>query len=100
MDVISKKDTLQAIYNIHHWSEQANHEPESDELCVYDNVLSAVYDVPSAFEGMTNGQVIQALFPDGQMISADSGVIEYATVQANIMVSRDFWDSPYQKGGK
>lgn len=64
-----------------------------------DHVL-ATDELNSGFDGMTNGEVMQALFPDGQMISADSGVIEYATAQANMMVSRDFWNSPYQKGGK
>lgn len=57
-------------------------------------------DLNKCFEGMTNGEVIQALFPDGQVISVDSGVIEYVTAQANIMVSLDFWNSPYQKGGE
>lgn len=56
---------------------------------------AGLMDIP---KGMTNEEVIKALFPDLEACSADSGVVEYANTAINIMASRKWLDSPYQKG--
>jgi len=46
------------------------------------------------FDGMTNGEVIQALF-DGLVIHDNPSKQKYT-----IPMTYDFWNAPYQKGGE
>lgn len=46
------------------------------------------------FDGMTNGEVIQALF-DGLVIDDNPAKRKYT-----IPMTYDFWNAPYQKGGE
>lgn len=47
-----------------------------------------IADCPSAFEGMTNGEIIKALFPN------------VGTSFSNVFDLNLWWNAPYQKGGK
>lgn len=57
--------------------------------------------VPSAFEGMTNGEVIKALFPNADY---EGGVHFMHITNVNsigeISIPWEWWNSPYQKGGE
>ena len=54
--------------------------------------LSAFIDewVPSAFEGMTNGEVIQALFPNAVIRNDDSMLIK------EVLFTSEMWNAPYK----
>ena len=54
--------------------------------------------LPSAFEGMTNGDIFFMMFPDLRTIHASTGAIEIANNKCNIMASREWLDSPYKEG--
>lgn len=57
--------------------------------------------IPSAFEGMTNGEVIQALFPiEGIWKDVDFVEVIFKGETHTTYFTRDFWDSPYKKGGE
>lgn len=57
--------------------------------------------IPSAFEGMTNGEVIQTLFPNANY---DSGRLYMHIINVNtigeIVIPWRWWNAPYQKGGE
>jgi hypothetical protein len=58
------------------------------------------------FDGMTNGEVIQALFPKAKVFKEESN-IEYPYVDVFLYsendmncYKKDWWNAPYQKGGE
>lgn len=53
--------------------------------------------IPSAFDGMTNGEVIQALFPyvDIEDLSFDT-VISTNLDEGCVPLRRDWWNAPYK----
>ena len=46
------------------------------------------------FDGMTNGEVIQALFPNVVIRNDDSMLIK------EVLFTSEMWNAPYQKGGE
>lgn len=52
--------------------------------------------IPSAFEGMTNGEVIQALFPNISIYVHGSTY----SVNNEYNFNSTWWNAPYQKGGE
>ena len=56
-----------------------------------------VDDMPSAFEGMTNGEVIKAVFPNLKYNRGDGfTMIEADNHATRILIWDSFWDSPYK----
>ncbi len=58
------------------------------------------------FDGMNNGEVIQALFPKAKIFENESNV-EYSYVDVFLYsendmncYKKDWWNAPYQKGGE
>lgn len=52
-------------------------------------------------EGMTNGEVLQALFPN--MKTEDTSVESLIGTDIDrgyVVFNRDWWNAPYQKGGE
>ena len=52
-------------------------------------------------EGMTNGEVLQALFPN--MKTEDTSVESLIVTDIDrgyVVFNRDWWNAPYQKGGE
>ena len=52
--------------------------------------------IPSAFEGMTNGEVIRALFPNISVYEHGSTY----SVNNEYNFNSTWWNAPYQKGGE
>lgn len=58
------------------------------------NVKEFIADCPSAFEGMTNGDVLKAIFPD---CIDYHGIVEVKThLDMGKTFRRSWWDSPYK----
>lgn len=52
-------------------------------------------------KGMTNGEIIEALFPrEGIWKDVDFVEVVFKGESHTTYFTRDFWDSPYQKGGE
>lgn len=51
-------------------------------------------DFVEIHKGMTNGEVIQALFPNVVIRNDDSMLIK------EVLFTNEMWNSPYQKGGE
>ena len=53
------------------------------------------------FEEMTNGEVLQALFPYVKTEDASFNMLIGTNLDKSYApLSREWWDSPYQKGGE
>ncbi len=67
----------------------------------YGQVLDAIYNGTPIPDNATNGDVIKAMFPNTQTRENDSDFIEY-TLDGIVgtCVEKNWWNSPYQKGGK
>lgn len=61
------------------------------------SVIRIIYELPSAFNGMTNGEVIQALFPEVK-IERDGFLVRCVFIEHEFTTIEDWWDSPYGKG--
>lgn len=71
-----------------------------------DNIYGGLYYPDSAenkgeFEGMTNGEVIQAVFPyvTAEDTSSDR-LIETDLDEYFVLLRKNWWNAPYQKGGE
>lgn len=76
----------------------------------YSKMRKYLKSIPSAFEGMTNGEVIKALFPE--IDTHDFGITVHATERVTCCgdkhcrgsISYDFWkewwNAPYKRGGE
>ena len=53
-------------------------------------------DLCKCFDGMTNGEVIQTLFPNETMFEQT----ETCTYYGNMRFDTGWWNAPYQKGRK
>lgn len=96
-DLISKKAVIQAIDEDDRsgmWSSFLSHDDAQD-------FKKEIKKLPPAFAGMTNGEVIEALFPrEGIWKDVDFVEVIFKGETHTTYFTRDFWDSPYQKGGK
>lgn len=63
-----------------------------------------VDDIPSVFEGMTNGEVFQTIFPNASVFeNQDNEPYPYIDVflcgdKDMNCYRKDWWNAPYQKG--
>ena len=85
MDLISRAWLKEAIHNFFNG---LNHKVTEEDIQAY------VKATPSAFEGMTNGEVVKAVFPNAVIRTDDSRLI------VEVLFSNEVWNSPYQKGGE
>lgn len=86
MDLISRE---KAIVQLSH-----NKTGNDDSDVVIQHDIATVQCVPSAFEGMTNGDVMKAIFPD---CIDYHGIIEVKThLDMGKTFRRSWWDSPYK----
>lgn len=86
MDLISReavKEQAKASYHVAESMEQLGN--------LYEDCINAL---PSAFEEMTNGEVLKAVFPD---CIDYHGIIEVKThLDMGKTFRRSWWDSPYK----
>lgn len=86
MDLISREAVKEQAKASYHVAESMEQLGNLYEDCI--NVL------PSAFEGMTNGEVLKAIFPD---CIDYHGIIEVKThLDMGMTFRRSWWDSPYK----
>lgn len=83
MDVISRAWLKEAIHNFFNG---LTHEVTEEDIQRYIEVA------PSAFEGKTNGEVIQTLFPNETMFEQT----ETCTYYGNMRFDTDWWNAPYK----
>ena len=81
MELIDKKEALNAFKDIDPFDFTAN-------LCKI-----KVENLIPVFDGMTNGQVIQTLFPNETMFEQT----ETCTYYGNMRFDTEWWNAPYQK---
>ena len=71
-----------------------------DKKCIDEAVQKAVEEIKQngilVPDGMTNGEVIQALFPN---VSKYNNML-LENHSRNILFNDDWWNAPYQKGGE
>lgn len=72
------------------------------EKCEYISLLKYyIDDAPTAFEGMTNGEVLKILFPTFKAgeINSDTVVLEqfYPLPDCIMQFDRKWWEAPYKE---
>lgn len=95
MDVISREDATNELEK-HQYSREFCIEHHIDYAMDMGMVRITVNSLPSAFDGMTNGEVIQALFPNISVYEHGSTY----SVNNEYNFNSTWWNAPYQKGGK
>ena len=83
-DLISReavKEQAKASYHVAESMEQLGN--------LYEDCINAL---PSAFDGMTNGEVIKALFPNETMFEQT----ETCTYYGNMRFDTSWWNAPYK----
>ena len=64
--------------------------------------IENIEDIPSAFEGMTNGEVIQALFPEARKSEFEYTYSEciklpyHTKHDTGLLFDKDWWNTPYK----
>lgn len=96
MNLINRQAVLDGIDK---YIEKAQSTGTKDDFISFAEL--GVKALPSAFEGMTNGEILEALFST-EGIYKDVDFIEFIFKGEThtTYFTRDFWDSPYQKGGE
>ena len=65
--------------------------------CIRDSVDTVFDNCPSAFEGLKQGEIIEALFPiEGIYKDVDFIEVVFKGETHTTYFTRDFWDSPYK----
>lgn len=82
--LISEKKAIEAIND--YWGEM--------EIPTIDGYINAIKAIPSAYKGMTNGEVIKALFPQYTYM----GVCVFDKNENIILhdINWNWWNSPYE----
>lgn len=100
MDLISKEAVVSTIYKRD--DRLKKHEVYRSKGGSIDllGVLPEIRAIPSAFEGMTNGEVIQALFPNSKTETISfNGIRLYIDDEVHTKIA-DFtyrwWNAPYK----
>ena len=89
MDLISREAVLDRIDK---YIDKAQSTGTKDDFISFAEL--GVKALPSAFEGMTNGDVLKAIFPD---CIDYHGIIEVKThLDMGKTFRRSWWDSPYK----
>lgn len=87
MDLISREDVITIATSS---CLDLDSYDDTDEFC------NEVKELPSAFEGMTNGGVIISLYPDLKYTIQNGRVI--TTIGVASSFDLEWWNSPYKKG--
>ena len=65
-----------------------------------DTFCDEINEIPSAFEGMTNGEVIQTLFPNVEVSDTSYRTLVSTDLDGGyVPIRSDWWNAPY-KGGE
>ena len=71
----------------------------------HDEAMKAIKAIPSAYKGMTNGEVIKMLYPQGEIVKGLYGIsgnplicvnLNISTECSEMMFTEDWWNSPYK----
>ena len=93
MDLISRKAVLDGVDK---YIEKAQSTGTEDDFISFAEL--GVKALPSAFEGMTNGETLKALFPiEGIYKDVDFVEVVFKGEIHTTYFTRDFWDSPYKR---
>lgn len=113
MKLISLKAVVELIL-----SNKAKHISEridADDVCDFermkriesrmdedDDIGNKVSELPSAFEGMTNGELMKAIFESDNVQFDETGSWIHIIINGMdySFCPVEFWNAPYQKGGK
>ena len=93
MDVISRESLINKLDPLYKQKKETAPNNLAEGFMQVDGLIRRE---PSAFEGMTNGEVIQALFPNETMFEQT----ETCTYYGNMRFDTKWWNAPYQKGGE
>ena len=64
-------------------------------LIMNERLHKGIDELPSAFEGMTNGEVMKAVFPNCYMgIDDDEWIV--TNIDGRTMFQPEWWDAPYK----
>ena len=106
-EYIKKEDALKALHDF--WDECINFDGSGTELMLdNEGVIDDLptYSFPNSaenkgFDGMTNGEVIKAVFPyvTAEDTSSDR-LIETDLDEYFVLLRKKWWNAPYQKGGE
>ena len=88
MDLISRE---KAIVQLSH-----NKTGNDDSDVVIQHDIATVQGVPSAFEGMTNGEVVKAVFPSFTVEVNSDWVACWIDPHETIGFDLDWWNAPYK----
>ena len=100
MDMISRETVANELEK-HQYSREFCIEHRIDFAMDMGMVRIIVNSIPSAFDGMTNGDVIKALFPSADYCGG-AHFMHITNVDSigEVSIPWEWWDAPYQKGGK
>ena len=86
MDLISREEVENKILNFcgfNCWEDKSS-------------LMREISSAPSAFEGMTNGEVLIALFGGVIMDCSAEDVLTHITKSGDHVYKKAWWDSPYK----
>lgn len=97
MDLISREAVLDGIDK---YIEKAQSTGTKDDFISFAEL--GVKGLPSAFEGMTNGDVVKAVFPNAKVSMPKEPILPISNVIVDYDENHhnfyrwDWWDSPYK----
>lgn len=83
MDLISREKAINSVYD------GTSYDVLTEECKRH------IEEVPSAFEGMTNGEVFLQTYPAAE-IKRNGIIVEVIGNYFNLMTTSEWWDSPYK----
>lgn len=96
MDIISREAVVDAIHKRDDRLQKCEiYRNKADRIDLL-GVLPAIHTIPSAFEGMTAGEVIQALFPIEGIYREEYIEVVFKGQNHATFFTLDFWDAPYK----
>ena len=97
-DLISREAVVDTIYKrderLQRYKEYRDKGDRIDLL----GVLPEIHDIPPAFHGMTNGEVVKAVFPSFTVEINSDWVACWINPHETIGFDLDWWNSPYKTG--
>lgn len=95
MDLISRDKAQDTIFSKEDILGYMDSAEDGDINRTIRSAIRLIEMIPSAFEGMTNGEVLKSIFPTAELMLGNSDYIPDV-----LCVKEEWWNAPYQKGGE
>jgi len=94
MDLISRDKAQDAIFSKEDIRNNMDGADDGDINRTIRSAIRLIEGLPSAFEGMTNGEVIQALFPEVK-VEINGFLVRCVFIEHEFTTLLEWWNAPY-----